>query len=95
MDYILFGFDSLVGGKHHWMSCDAVNKYQINIFSGCSNLYSGMGKVCFMVFAFVKDIHLNLSLPAVTQFGSHCPFVVVQELAVRFQADYIILPQSV
>ncbi len=42
-----------------------------------SILLSVESKVCFMVFAFAKDICFNLPLPAVTQLGSHGSSAVV------------------
>ena len=77
------------------MFCDAINKYQVNVFSRCSNLYFDMRKVSFVVFAFVEYVCFDLAFLSVTQFGSHCPFIVVQKLAVGFETYHIVLSEFI
>lgn len=73
------------------MFCNAINKNQINIFSGHSDLYFNMRKVGFLVFTLVEHVCFDLAFSAVTQLCSRCPFVVIQELMVRFEMNDIVL----
>lgn len=73
------------------MFCDAINKNQINIFSGSGNLYFYVRKVSFMIFAFIEKGHLNFAFSTVTELRYSHPSVVEQRLAVCFDSDDIIL----
>ena len=77
------------------MFCNAVDQHQINIFSGGSDLDFYMGKVCIMAFSLIEDIGFHLTFPAVAQFCCRGPFVMVEQFPAGFDADHIILSQSV
>ena len=69
-EHILFGLDFFICGKHHGMFCDAINQYQINIFSGSCNLDFDMGNVSLMIFPLIKYIGFNFPFATVAQFRS-------------------------
>lgn len=74
---------------------NAIDQDEINIFSGCSNLYLYIRKISNMHLVFVKQGQFYLSFPAVTQFGDEYPFIMVQQLAFCGQANHIILPHGI
>ena len=86
-EHILFGLDFFICGKHHWMFCDAINQYQINIFSGSCNLDFDMGNVSLMIFPLIKYIGFNFPFATVAQFRSKCPFIVIKKLAFSKRAE--------
>ena len=86
-DHILFGLDFFICGKHHWMFCDAINQYQINIFSRSCNLDFDMGNVSLMIFPLIKYIGFNFPFATVAQFRSKSPFIVIKKLAFSKRAE--------
>ncbi len=86
-EHILFGLDFFICGKHHGMFCDAINQYQINIFSGSCNLDFDMGNVSLVIFPLIKYIGFNFPFATVAQFRSKCPFIVIKKLAFSKRAE--------
>ena len=93
--HIVFRLDFLVCCKHHRIFCKPINKDEINIFPGSSDLYFYMGQISVMQFAFVEQGQFYLAFPAVTQLRSKYPFIVVQQFAFCSQTYYIILPHGI
>ena len=50
-----------------------------------------MGKVSFLIFAFVKHTCFDFAFSAVTKLHSGCPFAMVEKFAIGFQTDYVVL----
>ena len=59
------------------MSRNSIDKDEINIFPGSSDLHFYMGKISIMHFAFVKQRKFYLAFPAVTQLRSKYPLIVI------------------
>ena len=74
---------------------NAINKHQINIFSGCSDLHFYMGEIGFMFFPFVKHTGFDFAFSATAKFCSYCPFVMVQQLTLFGQTNDIILAKFI
>lgn len=70
---------------------DAINEHEVNVFAGSGDLYFDMGKVCLMLFPFIKQGKFYLTLPASAQLRGKGSFVMVEQLPFCSQADHIIL----
>src|SRR5699024_4781046 len=79
----------------HGMFRDPIDQDQINILPGGSDLNFYVGKICGMLFSLIENICFYFSFPPIPQFGCLCPFVVIKKFPVGFQADHVILLQTV
>ena len=77
------------------MFCDAIDEYEVNFFTGSSDLNFHMGKISFVLFPFINQGHFHFAFSATAQFCSKRLFIMEQQFAFRNQLNHVVLSHGV
>ena len=85
--HVFFGFDFLIGCKHHGMFRNAVNQYEINIFLWSGNLHFHMRKIGIVLLPLVSQGSFDLTLSLITKlYGRFLRSPFTDSSKIRFKS---------